>query len=43
MNSLKTTVAFVAKLGAVVSFYKYSFFYLAHQGQSWPWGSQIAD
>ena len=44
MNSLKTTLAFVAKLVAVVLFEAYSFFfYLAHQGKSWPWGSQIAD
>ena len=43
MNSLKTALAFVAKLGAVVSFQEHSFFYLAHQGQSWPWDSQLAD
>ena len=35
MNNLKTTLALVAKLNAEVSFEAYSFFYLAHQGQSW--------
>ena len=43
MNSLKTTLAFVATLDSEVSFQADSSFYLAHQGQSWPWGSQIAD
>ena len=41
-NSLKTILEFVANLVAVVSFSAYSFF-LPHQGQMWPKGSQIAD
>ena len=43
MDILKTTLAFVAKLGAEVLFLPYSFFSLAHQGQSWSRGSQIAE
>ena len=43
MNSFKTTLALVAKLAAMVSFEAYSFFYLARQGQSSSWDSQIAD
>ena len=44
LNILKTTVAFVANLGTEYHFkHTVCFFYLAHQGQSWPWDSQMAD
>ena len=43
MKTLKRTLAFVAKSVAGVSLQAYNYFYLAHQGQIWPWGSQIAD
>ena len=43
-QSLKKTLAFVAKLGTVATFWAYSFFiYHIIQGQGWSWGSQIVD